>query len=390
MEKKTFLQQAKEEKRSYLLYFLIYCPLGAVSPLLGQYLSGIGFSGTQVGIVTSTGTATAVIAGILWGRCYANTPHKRRLIALLFLASATFAILTLRTTAFWWYVVLYGAMYAFQGPVHGLCDSFMMDGGRNFPIVRAWGALGYSVSVYAAGNYAEVHGLTCIFYIYAAAFVLAAVVILREAEPPHYRRTGGEGKTSVRELLHCRKYMQLLLCSFFVFGCAIGNSTYFGYLFRDGGGSLAGIGLAFLLMAGSETVFMLLVPLLNCRIPTEKLTFAAVVLCMLRFAFYALGPSYRVLLATFFLQGASNGIIWVEFIKYFGKIVEPRLSGLAISTFHAIGNNFSTILCSLIGGILLDAYGAQGCYWFFALWNGIACVLYLLFGLEKAGENRVC
>ena len=44
MEKKTFLQQAKEEKRSYLLYFLIYCPLGAVAPLLGQYLSGIGFS----------------------------------------------------------------------------------------------------------------------------------------------------------------------------------------------------------------------------------------------------------------------------------------------------------------------------------------------------------
>lgn len=137
MEKKTFLQQAKEEKRSYLLYFLIYCPLGAVAPLLGQYLSGIGFSGTQVGIVTSTGTATAVVAGIFWGKCYANTAYKRRLIALLFLASATFAILTLRTTAFWWYVVLYGAMYAFQGPVHGLCDSFMMDRGRNFPIVRA-------------------------------------------------------------------------------------------------------------------------------------------------------------------------------------------------------------------------------------------------------------
>ena len=73
MEKKTFLQQAKEEKRSYLLYFLIYCPLGAVAPLLGQYLSGIGFSGTQVGIVTSTGTATAVVAGIFWGKCYANT-----------------------------------------------------------------------------------------------------------------------------------------------------------------------------------------------------------------------------------------------------------------------------------------------------------------------------
>ena len=146
---------------------------------------------------------------------------------------------------------------------------------------------------------------------------------------------------------------------------------------------MAGIGLAFLLMAGSEMVFMLLVPVLNRRIPTEKLTLLATGLCVVRFAFYAFGPSAQLLLATFFLQGMSNGIIWVEFVKYFSKVVEPRLSGLAISIFHAIGNNFSTILCSLIGGILLDLYGARGCYCFFALWNGIACVLYVLFGLQK-------
>lgn len=383
MNQNTFLQQAKAEKRSYLLYFFIYCPLGAVSPLIGQYLSSIGFSGTQVGIVTSTGTAVAVIAGLVWGKIYANTLQKRRLIALLFVCAATFAILTLRTTDFLLYVVLYGAMYAFQGPVHGLCDSFVMDSGKNFPVVRSFGALGYSAAVYLAGSYAEGHDLASIFYIYAITFVIAALVILRETEPPHYRKTDGSGKTSLGELLHNRRYLKLLTCSFFVFGCAVGNSTYFGYLFRDGGGSLAGIGLAFLLMAGSETVLMLLVPLLNRWLPTEKLTLLAVALCAVRFAFYAFGPDYRVLLATFFLQGMSNGVIWVEFIKYFGKITEPRLSALAISTFHAVGNNFSTILCSLIGGILLDVFGAQGCYCFFALWNGLACVLYVLFGLQK-------
>ena len=387
MNQNLFLKQANAEKKSYLLYFFLYCPLGAVCPLIGQYLSSIGFSGTQVGIVTSTGTAAAVFAGLFWGKLYANTLQKRRMIALLFLGAAVFAVLTLRTTSFALYVVLYGAMYVFQGPVHGLCDSFVMDSGKNFPIVRSFGALGYASAVYFAGNYAEQHGLASIFYIYALTFVLAAFVILKEEEPPHYRKKDGGGKASLSELFQNRRYRKLLLCSFFVFGCAVGNSTYFGYLFRDGGGSLAGIGLAFLLMAGSETVFMLLVPLLNRRIPTEKLTLLAVALCAARFAFYALGPGYKVLLATFFLQGMSNGIIWVEFIKYFGKITEPRLSALAISTFHAVGNNFSTILCSLIGGILLDLFGAQGCYWFFAFWNGIACVLYVSFGLEKQEES---
>ena len=125
-----------------------------------------------------------MIAGLLWGKIYANTLQKRRLIALLFVCAATFAILTLRTTDFLLYVVLYGAMYAFQGPVHGLCDSFVMDSGKNFPVVRSFGALGYSAAVYLAGSYAEGHGLASIFYIYAITFVIAALVILRETEPP--------------------------------------------------------------------------------------------------------------------------------------------------------------------------------------------------------------
>lgn len=29
-----------------VLYFFIYCPLGIICPLIGQYLSSIGFSGT--------------------------------------------------------------------------------------------------------------------------------------------------------------------------------------------------------------------------------------------------------------------------------------------------------------------------------------------------------
>ena len=200
MNQNTFLQQAKAEKRSYLLYFFIYCPLGAVSPLIGQYLSSIGFSGTQVGIVTSTGTAVAVIAGLVWGKIYANTLQKRRLIALLFVCAATFAILTLRTTDFLLYVVLYGAMYAFQGPVHGLCDSFVMDSGKNFPVVRSFGALGYSAAVYLAGSYAEGHGLASIFYIYAITFAIAALVILRETEPPHYPEDRRQRKNFSRRI----------------------------------------------------------------------------------------------------------------------------------------------------------------------------------------------
>lgn len=370
-----------KQKNSFALYFFAFCPLGALYPLVGQYLSSIGFSGTQVGIVTSVGTAMAVFAGMFWGKVYANVSHKRLVIEIMFIGAAIMALVSLSTKIFVIYVAIYAMMCFFQGPVHGLCDSLIMGNKGDYALIRSAGAVGYAVAVYFAGEYAESNGLDKIFVIYAAAFVISAIIIMREKEPPYYKT---EQKTiGASELFKNKKYIQLLICAFFIMGTNVGNSTYFGYLFRESGGSVAGIGLAFLLMAGCEAPFMFLIPTINKKISSEKLLMFAVGVCVIRFAFYATGPDWKMLIATFFLQGISNGILLVELVKYFGKIVEPRLSSIAVSTYYAIGNNLSVIVCSLIGGMVLDAFSARGVYVFFAIWNLIALVLYIVMGLYK-------
>ena len=144
--------------------------------------------------------------------------------------------------------------------------------------------------------------------------------------------------------------------------------------------------MAFLLMAGSEAPFMFLIPYINRKISSEKLLLIAMFFCVGRFGFYACGPSYQTLLATFFLQGVSEGIILVEIVKYFGKIVEPRMASIAVSTYYALGNSLSIIVCSFVGGLILDGFGARGVYFFFTILNVAACVLYTLFGLYKKAE----
>ena len=371
--------------RCFMLYFLIYCPLGVLCPLIGQYLSSIGFSGTQVGTVTSLGTAAAVLGGMFWGKVYANASHKKRIIAIMFAGAALMSVAGLSTKAFIVYAVIYSVMYFFQGPVHGLCDSLVMESDNSFAVIRSAGALGYALAVYVTGQYAETHGLGIIFYVYSAAFILAAFVVMGVKEPQHY--SSPEKKIKASELFKNKKYVKLLLCAFFLMGTNVGNSTYFGYLFREGGGSLGGIGLAFLLMAGSEAPFMFLIPAFNKKVSSEKLLLFAIGVCTFRFAFYATGPSWQLLLGTFFLQGISNGIILVELVRYFSRVVEPRLASIAVSTFYAVGNNLSTIVCTFIGGIMLDAFSARGVYFFFAVWNMIALIMYIVMGLYKE-ENR--
>ena len=367
--------------RRAFLYFFIYCPLGIICPLIGQYLSSIGFSGTQVGTITSLGTGTAILAGLFWGKIYANTSRKKILLAFMCLAAATLGVVSTGTTIFIIYAVIYSGMYFFQGPIHGLSDAFVLDRSEHFSAIRATGAAGYAVAVFVAGRVAESTGLKSIFFMYAGAYVIAACFFLREEEPTTFRTAEEKVKMSV--LFKDRNFVKLLICAFFLMGTNVGNSTYFGYLFREQGGSVAGIGVAFLLMAGSEAPFMALTPVLSRKFGAEKTLLFAMVMAVIRFGFYSTGPDYKVLLATFFLQGMTNGIILVEIVKYFGRIVEPRLSSVSISVFYAIGNSLSVILCSFIGGIMLDMAGACAVYRFFAIFNFVSVILYIALGMHR-------
>ena len=216
---------------------------------------------------------------------------------------------------------------------------------------------------------------------YAAAFFITACLILTENEPLMHKEE--KEKIKISELFQEKNFVKLLVAVFFLMGTNVANSTYFGFLFTQQGGDVEGIGVAFLLMAGSEAPFMALTPKLSKKIGSEKLLLAAMILTVIRFAFYSTGPSCELLLATFFLQGMTNGIILVEVVKYFGRVAGPRLSNMAISVYYAIGNNLSVILCSLISGIILDIAGPKSVYLFFAAFNSISVFLFVLLGMHK-------
>lgn len=367
--------------RLSLLYFFIYCPLGALCPLIGQYLSSIGFSGTQVGIITSLGTATAFFAGIFWGDIYSNSRRKRMILAGMCLMAAVLALLGSGIQAFLVYALVYCCMYFFQSPLHGLCDSLALDQQGNFPVIRAFGAIGYAVCVFVTGEFAENNGLKTLFYVYAIAFFIAMLLIFREKEPEG--SADEEEKIQISALLHQKDFVKLVVSAFFAVGTSVAHNTYFGYLFRDGGGDVGGIGLAFLLMCGSEAVFMILIPGLTKKFPSEKLILFAMILSACRYGFYAAGPGAGMLLWTFFLQGIVNGILLVELVKYVNYLVGPKYSSAAISVYYAVTSSLSVIVCNLFGGIILDAAGARAVYAFFSLYNMVAVVLYIVLGLHK-------
>ncbi len=121
----TKVKKKNNTTRFQIFYFFGYAAMGVMNPLISQYLGDIGFSGTQIGTVTSVATAIAVFASAFWGKRYSNSRDGRRVIALICAAAAVMALANTTVTAFALFVVTYGIQYFFQGPVMGVADALV-------------------------------------------------------------------------------------------------------------------------------------------------------------------------------------------------------------------------------------------------------------------------
>ena len=402
--KKSYAQYAS-------LYNFSYMAIGALTPLIGQYLKHVGFSGTQIGTITAAGTATAIIAAAFWGSMYNRAEVKHRIPMFLCIMAAAMCLSLSRVESYGIFIVLFAAMYFFQAPVMSLTDAFVVQRMQRFGSLRAWGAVGFALGVFFAGLAVDAFGSSTFFWLYIGSFLAAACMLhmIGHAKgSAAQRRDGGEG-TSNRQgsaaierkfegkkksagylsVLKNRNLRRLIICAFFMGGTNVANNTYFSFLYIEGGGTVAGVGIVMLLMVGSEVPFMAWCEKLAAKFTMEKIILAAMIISVIRFMIYGAGIPWWGLMAISFSQGAVNGILLIEFVRYVSKLAPEGGESLAISAYYVISSNLSTVFCQTVGGAVLDAAGASGVYIFFGTFNFIGVVMYCKYGLYRDPEKQV-
>ena len=234
----------------------------------------------------------------------------------------------------------------------------------------------------------EIRGLSVIFIFYIVSYMIAAVIIPTLKRNVRTEETAADennrASSGYIEILKDRKIRQLILCAFFMGGTNVANNTYFSFLYIEGGGTIAGVGAVMLLMVGSEVPFMAWCERLAARFTMQKIILVAMVISAVRFLLYGIGLPWWMLVALAFSQGAVNGILLVEFVRYVSYIAPEGSRSIAISAYYVIGSNLSTIVCQLAGGVILDHAGAAAVYAFFGLYNTVGVVLYIMFKLYES------
>lgn len=428
------IEKNRKEYYSYVgIYTFIFAAIGILYPLIGQYLAEIGFTGVQIGIITASATAVGIGASPFWGCQYHNRNNSIGVILFL-CGTVTFLVLAfIFIKHFLVFLLLYAVFAFFQIPIIPLSDAMTLEARAPYGAVRKWGAIGFAAGVFFAGQIAEATNLVVIFPLCAASFFMAGLIFFwkrrkkgrigvgnnaelkksginnneesetsgdsdASAKNESYgyaaesycscEKTPEKKRTGYAVLFQNKKLMALMLSAFFICGTNVAHNTYFGFLYKEVGGSIAGIGIALLLMCLSEAPFMAWVDRLSKKFTLERLILITMIMSAMRFFWFSTGPSPELLIGTFFLQGIINGIVIVDLIQYVAKLVDPIMIGMAMTLYQSLSANCSTILCQLIGGSILDHFGGAKVYLFFGIYNTIGVILYVAFGLYKSGEKK--
>ncbi|OQP06473.1 MFS transporter [Geobacillus sp. 46C-IIa] len=381
-----------------LFYFLIFFAFGALFPLLSVYLQEEArLPGTAIGWIMSLTPIVTMAAQPLWGMATDYTRKPVGMLLITLVLAALFGLMYSFAGSYEAFVALTVLLSVVQSAIVPLSDSLALrhvhEQGGNYGAIRLWGSLGFAVAVLVVGWLSEHTAFAAIFYTFSVALLVAGVLAARL---PRYQAAVPAGRLTRRDiggLLSIRPFRLLLTATFLLFGPILANNSYFGLLIHELGGTLTGIGFAFLLAAGSEAPFMKAADRLIRRFGMARLLILAALLSAARWLSYAVDPPLWFVYMTTVVQGCSVGLSIPTALHYARRLAPERVQVTAVSLYSAVSNGLGAWFCTLLGGYLLERWQIGAVYWFFG-----ACTLAGVFVLlwlaklerddQSAGEKE--
>ncbi|WP_404444638.1 MFS transporter [Sutcliffiella horikoshii] len=386
----TASMKDKTTRYFYSFYFLTFFSFGALFPLLTVYLKeDVGLSGSQIGMIMSISPVVMIFVQPLWGvfSDYTQKP-KQILIWTLFLTAVTGIAFSFMGSYLGLLAVAF-LLAVTQSALVPISDSITLNYVQrtkgNYGSIRLWGAIGFAVAVLIAGWLSDFFSLKVIFFTFAIALLLGTVVstfLPKESQPVTVNVRDGIGT-----LMKMPKFVMFLVTTFLIFGPVFANNFYFGLFITDIGGTVTGVGIAFLLAAGSEAPFMRVAGKWIGRFGLHTIMISAATIAMIRWVLYFFEPPLYVVYATTIAQGFSVGLFIPAALQFVRDIAPTSARATAVSLYTAVGNGLGSWFCTFLGGFIVEYYSVAHVYLFFGILT--MCGLVFIMMINQADKKEL-
>jgi PPP family 3-phenylpropionic acid transporter len=349
--------------------FLLFAAIASVSPFIVLYYQGLGFTGTQIGLLTGVTPLITFFSAPLWTGLADATRRHRLMMSLAILAGVITIFVFPLLNSFAPVLLTAILLNTFIAPIPPFADSatmFMLaDEKEMYGRIRLGGTIGYGMAAPIAGVLVQNYGLKLAFWGCAALLLLGFIVSQKlvygqlKADDP----AGG----NVRTLLTNPRW-PLFLSVAFAGGMALAalNNYFFPYM-KELGANESTMGLALTIGTISEIPVLFFGNRLIKCLKSYGLLMLTMVVTGMRLLLFAASGTPGLVLFIQLLNGLTFPAMWVAGVSYADENAPAGMSTTAQGLFGAMVLGFGMAVGGFIGGPLLESMGGRGLYLVFGV-----------------------
>ncbi len=371
---------------------LFFAGVAFVAPYLVLYYQNLGFSGTQIGLLTGLTPLITLFSAPLWTNLADRTGQYRLMMGLVLLAAATAVFIFPTLQAFALVLLFVGLFNVFFAPVSSFADSATMSmlGPRKamYGRIRLGGTIGFGLMAPIAGAVAQSYGLKFAFWGGAFFFFMA----LLASQKLTFAAAPGGGSAPVgpgaRRLLVSRRWVLFLTLAFAGgLSVAASNNYFFPYM-KELGAQETTMGLALTIATISEVPIFYFGNRLILRFGAYGLLMLSLVISGLRLILLAFTSLPVLVLFIQLLGGMTFPATWLAGVSYADAYAPEGMRATAQGLFGAMVFGFGTAVGGFLGGPLLEEQGGRGLFLVFGIVVLVTTTIVALFSRQLLRRPR--
>lgn len=370
------------------LQFFFWSTWAIYGAYLVYYLDDIGYSSMRIGTLMALRTLMGLIGPPLIGYIADKIENRK----IVFMASMGFLGITVAPFPFYGDVMI-ALSIAMIGilwePQQSVLDSWIIETSDelavNYGFMRAWGSIGFAITVTIFGQVIDYFGWKIHFMGYGIiAFVTVFISYYikdnsyesnkvnqaaQELSSQDFNREGKKtaetskiGDKNILRLFKNKGYIFILFVTILIFIPAMMIFVYLAPAIKVVGGDSRDLGYTLFFNALSEAPIFFTAKYFLEKYKTKPLLLFSAVFYLIRIIIAASAPSPFYFIFFGMLQSLSYGVFLVT-VRYYVKLVAPEeLKTTAQSIALMAGFGAGGIIGSLLGGYLIDNFGISAMY----------------------------
>jgi len=368
-------------RRFQIFFALQFAGVAMFMPYVALYLSHIGLSGAQIGILLGMMPLVAFLTQPLWG-LLSDIYNLRRTALTIGCLGVALSVAAFGLTAqFYWLFLITLVMAVMRGPIMPISTALALEHLENekrkddFGALRLWGSIGFILTSLLMGLIIE-DFIQAIVILYSTNMFIVTLLSLTLPDAPISQKANWrDGAT----LLKREPVLATFLAGALFVGMTMGIvNQYLAVYMRDIAATGFIIGLAMAISALPEIPLMAIVPKMMARWGLRAVLLGGIAVLPIRWFLYSIIDNPLLVLPIQLFHGIGMTAMLVVGVIYVDRLLirQWRATGQALytATMHGVGSSIGLFSA----GFLYD-YGGINPVWIFCTiigLTGLAIITY--------------